>query len=193
LSGWIIAALLLAAGVVVARYAAGIIRLRQGLERVARGELDVPLVLDLPRGLRAAERDIRTIAGRQRDLDRRAQSERSDLAAILGSIFEGVVLVDHGMRIRLANPGVGSMFQLTLPPIGRTVMEAFRSLEMHQLIRQAVESGSPQIGEIVWQQGRSQLVLELSVTPLTLEDGHRGAVAVVHDITKIKSLERVRR
>lgn len=193
MSGWIIAALLLAAGVVVARYAAGIIRLRQGLERVARGELDVPLVLDLPRGLRAAERDIRTIAGRQRDLDRRAQSERSDLAAILGSIFEGVVLVDHGMRIRLANPGVGSMFQLTLSPIGRTVMEAFRSLEMHQLIRQAVESGSPQSGEIVWQQGRSQLVLELSVTPLTLEDGHRGAVAVVHDITKIKGLERVRR
>ncbi len=193
MSGWIIAALLLAAGVVVARYAAGIIRLRQGLERVARGELDVPLVLDLPRGLRAAERDIRTIAGRQRELDRRAQSERFDLAAILGSIFEGVVLVDRGMRIRLANPGVGTMFQLTLPPGGRTVMEAFRSLEMHQLIRQAVESGNPQIGEIVWQQGRSQREFELSVTPLTLEDGHRGAVAVVHDITKIKGLERVRR
>ena len=193
MSGWIIAALLLAAGVVVARYAAGIIRLRQGLERVARGELDVPLVLDLPRGLRAAERDIRTIAARQRELDRRSQSERFDLAAILGSIFEGVVLVDHAMHIRLANPGVGSMFQLTLSPIGRTVMEAFRRLEMHQLIRQAVESGNPQIGEIVWQQGRSQRVLELSVTPLTLEDGHRGAVAVVHDITKIKGLERVRR
>jgi two-component system phosphate regulon sensor histidine kinase PhoR len=193
LSGWLIAALVLGAGFFAVRYAAGIVRLRRGLERVARGELDVPLVLDLPRGLRAAERDIRTIADRQRELGRQAESERFDLAAILGSIFEGVILVDRGMRIRLANPGVSHMFRLKLPPAGRTVMEAFRSLEMHQLIRQAVEGGTAQLGEVTWHQEAAPRVFELSVTPLTLEDGHRGAVAVVHDITKIRGLERVRR
>ena len=38
--------------VALRRYVAGILRLRNGLRRVARDNLDMPLMLDLPRGLR---------------------------------------------------------------------------------------------------------------------------------------------
>lgn len=175
------------------RYISGIVRLRRALRAVARGDLDMPLMLDLPRGLRAAERDLKTIASRIRDLDRAAMKERFGLTAILGSISEGVFIVDPKMKIRLGNPGLEKMFGLPGSPVGRTVMETFRNLEIQRLVEEALREGQAHRGEIAVEQGRAIRTFEFGVSPLPLEDGGAGAVVVVHNITKIKGLERVRR
>jgi len=175
------------------RYIMGVLRLRGGLGRVAREDLAVPLMLDLPRGLRSAERDLKSIASRIRGLEREASQERFGLTAILGSISEGVFIVDRGLRIRLSNPGLTKMFQLTVPPVGRSVMEVFRSHDLHRLVSQGVADGRPHHGEVSLEQGMTLRTFELSISPLVLDDGETGAVVVVHNITKIKTLERVRR
>jgi len=179
--------------VALRRYMAGIIRLRAGLRRVARDNLDIPLMLDLPRGLRSAERDLKAIASRIRELDRAASHERFGLTAILGSIAEGVFIVDSKMKIRLGNAGLERMFGLAGSPIGRTVMETFRNLDIQRLVEESLREGLARGGEIAVDQGRSLRTFEFSVSPLALEGGEAGAVVVVHNITKIKSLERVRR
>lgn len=189
---WIPAALAVLA-VAVRRHVLGVIRLRQGLSRVAQGDLQMPLMLDLPRGLRSAERDLKAIALRIKELDRAAGAERLGLSAILASIPEGVFIVDRNMTIRLGNRGIDRMFALAVPPAGRTVMEVFRNVELHRVVREGVLAGQARGGEISIGDGRSHRVLELSVSPLVLDDAQRGAVVVVHDITKIKGLERVRR
>ncbi|MFZ4484718.1 MAG: sensor histidine kinase, partial [Chthoniobacterales bacterium] len=61
------------------------------------------------------------------------------------------------------------------------------------LVRRGVGAAHPQLGEVVLQSGPSQRVFELSASPLQLEDGGPGVVVVVHNISKIKNLERVRR
>jgi two-component system phosphate regulon sensor histidine kinase PhoR len=192
---WIIgiAAAMVVLLVALRRYIAGIVRLRAGLRRVARHNLDIPLMLDLPRGLRSAERDIKAIASRIRELDRAATHERFGLTAILASIAEGVFIVDPRMKIRLANPGLEKMFDLAGSPAGRTVMETFRNLDIQRLVEEALSEGRARRGEIVIGQGRTARTFELGVSPLRLEDGEPGAVVVAHNITKIKSLERVRR
>lgn len=194
-TGWII--LLTAAAVLLLvalrRYISGIVRLRAGLRSVARDNLDMPLMLDLPRGLRAAERDLKSIASRIRDLDRAATQERFGLTAILASIAEGVFIVDPKMKIRLGNAGLEKMFTLPASPVGRTVMEVFRNLDIQRLVEEALREGRSRRGEIIIDMGRLSRTFEISVSPLPLEDGETGAVAVVHNITKIKSLERVRR
>ena len=175
------------------RYVAGIIRLRAGLRRVARDRLDIPLMLDLPRGLRAAERDLKAIASRIRDLDRAATQERFGLTAILASIAEGVFIVDPKMKIRLGNAGLEKMFGLAGSPAGRTVMETFRNLDIQRLVEEALRENRARRGEISLEQGRTIRTFDFSISPLRLEDGESGAVVVVHNITQIKGLERVRR
>ena len=72
---WSLIAGLFAASVfllLLVRYFGGIMRLRAALRRVANGDLGRPLTLDLPRGLRAAQRDLEAIARQARDLDRAA-------------------------------------------------------------------------------------------------------------------------
>lgn len=192
---WIISLAVAAAVLVVAlrRYVTGIIRLRDGLRRLSRDHLDVPLMLDLPRGLRVVGSDLKTVASRIRDLDDAANKERFGLAAILGSIAEGVFIADPKMKIRLGNAGLEKMFGLSGSPVGRTVMEALRSLDLQQLVEESLREGRPRSGEISFEQNRTSSTFEVSVSPLPLGEGQRGVVAVVRDISKIKSLERVRR
>jgi len=178
---------------VIVRYVAGIRRLRVGLRRVANGDVGRPLALDLPRGLRAAQRDIEAIARQARDLDRAAHRERSELNAIVASIPEGIFTVDRRLCVLHANRGVETMFQLSSSPVGRTVVEAFGHAAMHRLVQEGVAENKPHRGEIVVEQGATRRVYELSISPLEQGSDRSGAVVVVHNITRIKSLEQVRR
>jgi two-component system phosphate regulon sensor histidine kinase PhoR len=191
---WIGGALAVAVLVfVIVRYIAGIRRLRAGLRRVANGDVGRPLTLDLPRGLRAAQRDIEAIARQARDLDRAAHRERSELNAIVASIPEGIFTVDRRLCVLHANRGVETMFQLASSPVGRTVVEAFGHAAMHRLVQEGVSENKPHRGEIIVDQGGTRRVYELSISPLEQGSEHAGAVVVVHNITRIKSLEQVRR
>jgi two-component system phosphate regulon sensor histidine kinase PhoR len=175
------------------QHIAGLLRLRRGLRRVARGELAMPIMLDLPRGLRSAERDLKTIAARVRDLECEVGRERLGLSAVLGSISEGVFLVDRDLRVRLANRSLEDAFSPGAPPIGRTVMEVFRSIDVFRLVEEGMVARRPHRGEIALERAGTPCTFEFSISPVMLDDGTPGAVVVVHDITRIKKLESVRR
>lgn len=193
--GWIIwwVAAVAVLAFVSRRYWAGIVRLRRALRRVACGDWSMPLLLDLPRGLRAAEFDLKAIAARLLQLERAAAAERYGLESILGSIPEGVFIVDRKMHIRLANPGVEAMFGLKVSPAGRTVMEAFRSHDIHRLVEESFAADRAHHGEVVVRRDGAPRTFELSISPLPLSESETGAVVVAHNITRIKSLEGVRR
>ncbi len=175
------------------RHVAALVHLRRALHRLACGEPSMPLLADLPGGWQSVGRDLRAVAARMADLDRTASRERFGLDAVLGTIGEGVLIVDGGMRIRLSNRGAERLFDLGESPTGRTVMEAFRNLEIQRLVQQGISGGLPQRGEVPVDGGKSPKVFELNVSPLPMEDARIGAVVVVHDISRIKGLERVRR
>ena len=190
---WILAPAAAALVFLFARYIAGIVRLRKGLRRVANGDVERPLALDLPRGLRAAQRDLEVIARQARDLDRAAHRERAELTAILASIPEGIFTVDRRLCVLQANRGVETMFQLPSSPVGRTVVEAFGHAAMHKLVQEGVAGGKPHRGEIVVEQAGARRVFELSISPHDHGGAEPGAAVVLHNITRIKNLEQVRR
>lgn len=191
---WIIVgALVLVLALAARRHLVGILRLREALHRVARNDLKMPLLLDLPRGLRSAERDLQEIADRIRKLGETAEQERFELTAVLGSIGEGILIVDHNSRVRLSNNGAAELLGLQGRAEGRSLIEAFRHAELQQLVRNGLSTGQPHQGEITTDAGGSARILDLSISPLTVGRGQTGAVVVLHDITRIKELERVRR
>lgn len=196
MSVWLVFLLLVAGGilsVVGARYLTAIGRLRAGLRRAATGNFEVVPHRPMPAGLRSAQRDLASLARQMRDLDLAAHHERSELIAILASIPEGVFTVDRQLRILRANPGTETMFRLDRPPVGRSVVEAFGSTAMHTLVRDGVLGGKPLRGEVNVQQGKISRVFDMSISPLEVAPGRSGAVVVMHNITRIKGLEQVRR
>ena len=123
----------------------------------------------------------------------RRRREHFEAGEILASIPEGVFIVDTAMRIRLSNPGLAAMFPMESSPIGRSVVEAFGNADVHRLVQEGLVGGKAHRGEIAVEQGPTLRTYDLSISPLELSPGHRGAVVVVHNITRIKNLEQVRR
>ncbi len=152
-----------------------------------------------PRIIREIHRDLREVARRQREIARRIADEDFSLRAILASMVEGVLIADGNMQIRLVNERLRHMFSLPKSPMDRTVMEVFRNHLVHQVIREALDTGKPQSTEIqseIRDGDRFQLK-HFQVTSVSLRssgsESTAGALVIFHDISQIRSLEAVRK
>lgn len=130
-----------------------------------------------------------------RQLRQASSSQISQLEATLGSLQEGVLLVDAENRILLANHALQAIF-----PRAKNILHQRLELVLHSVafLRyvDAVRAGqaAPQY-EIEFVEGDRSIWIEVTGTLVTPLDGNAGAWAlfVLHDITKQKKLEAIRK
>jgi two-component system phosphate regulon sensor histidine kinase PhoR len=128
-------------------------------------------------------------------LDRTIQTlteERNLSSAILGSMVEGVAVVSGSERLVFANPGFAEILDLDVPPTsGSALVEVVRQTELLEAVRQVL-AGEPRVqSEIVTGTLRQHY---FAITVAAVRAGETsGAVVVLHDITELRKLERVRR
>jgi two-component system phosphate regulon sensor histidine kinase PhoR len=128
-------------------------------------------------------------------LDRTIQTlteERNLSSAILGSMVEGVAVVNGSERLVFANPGFAEILGLDVPPTsGSALVEVVRQTELLEAVRQVL-GGEPRVqSEIVTGTLRQHY---FAITVAAVRAGNTtGAVVVLHDITELRKLERVRR
>lgn len=118
--------------------------------------------------------------------------ERNLSAAILGSMVEGVAVVDATDRLVYSNRGFAEILGLdAAPKIGSALVETVRQPELIEAVRR-VRRGEPAVSaEIVTGTLRQRF---FAATAAAVRGGdNAGAVLVLHDITDLRKLERVRR
>ena len=128
-------------------------------------------------------------------LDRTIQTlteERNLSSAILGSMVEGVAVVNGSERLVFANPGFAEILSLDVPPTsGSALVEVVRQTELLEAVRQVLHGESRVQSEIVTGTLRQH---HFAITVAAVRAGDTtGAVVVLHDITELRRLERVRR
>jgi len=132
-------------------------------------------------------RAMDTMAGR---LDRELHSlaaERARLETVLNAMSEAVLVTDAHARIVLTNAALLELVGGEC--LGLTPMEAVRSAELHQAVRKA-RRGVRAEAEITLPAGDERLTFVAHVAPLP-DDA--GVVAVLHDVTRARLADRVRR
>jgi len=128
-------------------------------------------------------------------MDRTIQTlteERNLSAAILGSMVEGVAVVNATERLVFANQGFANILELDVPPkSGSALVEVVRQTELIEAVRRVLR-GEPRVeAEIVTGTLRQHF---FAATVAAVRAGDTlGAVVVLHDITELRKLERVRR
>jgi len=147
------------------------------------------------RRLRAddADRKSREIAEQRsrREVELREQSQRT--SALFDRMVEGLIVVDSGGRIRLANRASAELFGFEGSSVGRTVLEATRHHEVS-----AVVSRLDRELEVLGHELRIDSMEAprfLQVNALALRDAagaSDGAILVFHDLTRLRHLEGVR-
>jgi two-component system phosphate regulon sensor histidine kinase PhoR len=167
-------------------------RLKHLAEGFPGGARHDRLVEDSHDELTSLERSLSGVAVElQRLLDRlRYESARRE--AILAGMAEGVLAVDHELRVTFCNTAFlraidfrGAAFE------GRFLLELIRDPDLHELLRAALSTGEPQKLRFKLSAANAR-TFEAHATPLDTPSG-RGAIAILHDITDLERLEQVRK
>jgi two-component system phosphate regulon sensor histidine kinase PhoR len=141
--------------------------------------------------------ELERIWREQQTLKGDIQEQRYNLHAILASMVEGVVVVDSNQVIRSMNDSFRAMFSLDTEPIGQTVVRATRQAALSELIRAAAKGQTVEVREIAVAHPGSPVAerfLSVNAVPMRDESGAvTGVVAVLHDVSRVKQLEEVRR
>jgi len=117
--------------------------------------------------------------------------ERNRSAAILGSMIEGVAVVGGDERIIYCNAAFEQILELPEGSSkGKKLVEALRQAELVTLVRQVLPGGEEITGEVEVGTVRPR---SFSVTAAPVHAaGPSSAVLVLHDISELRRLERVR-
>lgn len=136
----------------------------------------------------------RQLTARIHDLEEQRKSleqSHARLETVLGSMLEGVMAVDAQEGILFANNAALSL--LDLKPammLGRPIWEVVRQTELVQLVRRALQGEQPPRMEI--EVARTNATVAVTVSPLPGQPVP-GAVLVLHDVSELRRLERLRR
>lgn len=141
--------------------------------------------------LGALGRSLGTTAGQLRDLVDRVSVEAAQREAILSSMVEGVLAVDGSLRIIFANSSFAKVMGAPDPIPARTpLVELVRHPELREVLTRVLVSGESIKRRM--QVPAADRTFEVQAAPLS-SGAVRGAIAILHDITHLERLERVRR
>jgi two-component system phosphate regulon sensor histidine kinase PhoR len=167
-------------------------RLEEFSRRVAEGDFR-PLPSDgSGDALEKLGASLNQTASRLDQTIRTLTEERNLSSAILGSMVEGVAVVNGAERLVFANHSFAEILELhALPQSGSALVEVVRQTEMIEAVRKVL-TGEPRVeSEIVTGTVRQHF---FAATVAAVRAGETsGAVVVLHDITELRKLERVRR
>ncbi len=121
--------------------------------------------------------------------------QRDELEAVLEGMVEGVLVVDASLHVlRVNSAGLGLLGLTAEQVTGRTLQEVLRHPELDRLVADIVAAGAPREGELLLRDGADERTLEVHGTSLpNTGDVRQGVVLVLHDVTRTRRLERVRR
>ena len=122
------------------------------------------------------------------------ETDRTRMAAILSGMVEGVLVVDGEGRLRLVNDAARRMLNLENNLVGRHYVEAVRQPGVVRQLGAALTGDHrPPIEVPLDTAGTlgSPRIFRAQATPATAGGG--GAVLVLHDISDLRRIDRVRR
>jgi len=190
------ALILLAAGAVVVlvsrNFSDRIERLTAFSQRVAEGNFRAQASDGTGDALDVLSASLNQTATRLDRTIRTLTEERNLSSAILDSMVEGVLVVNAAERVVFANHSFAEILEVGVPPeSGSGLVECVRQTELIKAVRKVL-AGEPRVqSEIVTGTLRQHFFAATIASVRTT--GTDGAVLVLHDITDLRKLERVRR
>lgn len=154
--------------------------------RIAQGDLSARLEVSGADELAAMESALNQTAERLGQSFAEIESRRHELATMLDSMQEAVVAITPEGQVRWSN-AVMQKIAGTQIRAGRPLIHSVRDPELLACVRGALEDGEVRFGRSSsLAPGR---IFEISAAPLP----SGGAIAVLHDVTRIEAAEKSRR
>jgi two-component system phosphate regulon sensor histidine kinase PhoR len=125
--------------------------------------------------------------------------ERDYLQTVLKGMVEGVLVVDGRGRILMVNDALRDLLSLSSDVADRMPLEIIRNVELEAAIRKVIREGKSEAFELDFPSS-GEKTFEVNVVSILSspeekikgDEDIKGAIAVFHDITRLKVLEKIR-
>lgn len=163
------------------------------VKELASGNLNARLFSTRSRRLNAVARDMVAVMERIRERLDYAEQERQRVEAILRGLSDGVLITDSQGVILLANDAFRRLLAAGEQIEGRQTAEVLRNAELLEMMQAAGAAWDMVSGEIVVSRtGRDKHLIATAV-PIIADTTVSGVVLTLHDITRLKQLEEMRK
>ena len=122
----------------------------------------------------------------------RISAEKNRLDTILSGMGEGVIVTDDNGVLTLSNPAFRGIFGMGEHEEGKSLIEITRHAAMCSTLRRVLQTREDIVEEIELGGAEEKHIL-VHWVPLVEGGALIGAVAVFHDISELKALERIRK
>lgn len=163
-------------------------------EKVACGNLDARVKEVARDELGSLAESLNTTADALQGTIDELREEKNRVAAILEGMRAGVLVTDAEGRITLMNPVLARILQADLnESLGKKVIEVVRNAELKGILDRvlAEKKEATAVVEMALVTTRSFEVVAVPLGEASAASG--GVVAVLHDITRLKELESIRK
>jgi len=119
--------------------------------------------------------------------------DKNKMEAILSSMQEGVIVLDKNENILIFNSSLSQMVELRSEKyIGRPYWEIISNNEINSILKQTLKKKDSLSSQVSLLHPEAR-VIQIQTSPITdNQGGLLGIVAVFHDITNLKKLEKAR-
>jgi two-component system phosphate regulon sensor histidine kinase PhoR len=159
--------------------------------RIGKGELGSRVPVRSRDELGELARVMNEMAARLQAEMESLAAGRNRLDAILRGMGEGLLVADAAGTVTLVNPAFRTLFGLSGEATGRPLIDLSRHPALHETFRTVQATGAEQVAEVALPHEERTLLTHW--VPLLEEGRFAGVVAVFHDISDLKRLERIRR
>ena len=161
-------------------------------ERLRQGEPQGSIVLQTSDETKKLADNINYLVAELQNKIRIANQEKSKLMTALTSINEGVLILNTDETIEFVSPSLTNILTEQYGDIvGRTLMEAFRNVELQKAFRKFNQLHDAISIEITL--GNIEpVIMRVSISEIHGYPGEEKFMIVFHDVTRLKKLERSR-
>ena len=172
-------------------------QLKQGAARLAQGELDHHLPSAETEEVDTLAEVLNQMAQQLAERIRTVETQRNEREAILSSMVEGVLAVDGQQRVISLNAAAAQLLPVDAhSALGRTLPEAIRLPQLQALVAEVLSSRQPREQELIVLNQEDERRLQAHGTilkPASDDTDTVGVLVVLHDVTRLRRLENVRR
>lgn len=176
-----------------------ILEMTQKVIQLVSGTVDQEVHVNSKDELGSLSKGIGEMGIQLRNKIEEISKEKDYLQTILRGMTEGVLVVDGRARILMVNDALRNLLSLSSDVADKMPLEIIRNAELEEAIREALRNGKNVALElnVATSGGKTLEVNVVGILPSSKwvgkegEEG-RGAIAVFHDITRLKGLEKIR-
>ncbi|HMK35933.1 MAG TPA: ATP-binding protein [Desulfomonilaceae bacterium] len=171
-----------------------IVQLKQGAARFAKGDLHYRLEVPDSEEFGELARAMNQMASQLNERLNLITKQRNELEAVLSGMMEAVVVVDEEKRVLQINDAAEELFGIDRERVkGRSVQESIRNTDFHRFVSRILGGEEWLEGDIVFM-GEPEKFLQAHGSILRDEQSKGiGALVVLNDVTRLKTLENIRR